>query len=156
MGMKTHLSVNRPQNVSISGAEINLTLEVVQHVPAEKQHFDKWACAEPWTCPFNGCGPKSFSESLGRNALRTIFQGSFGLRLTPKIPAAGEKKPLVHTIYFMPWKRQLDNTWPVLNELPFWLGHAFRPHATKPKERVCGKQWLQETSCVAFVAGAWK
>ena len=24
----------------------------IQHVPAEKQHFDKWACAEPWTCPF--------------------------------------------------------------------------------------------------------
>ena len=21
--------------------------------PAEKQHFDKWACTEPWTCPFN-------------------------------------------------------------------------------------------------------
>ena len=24
----------------------------IQHVLAEKQHFDKWACAEPWTCPF--------------------------------------------------------------------------------------------------------
>ena len=23
--------------------------------PTEKQHFDKWACAEPWTCPFTGC-----------------------------------------------------------------------------------------------------
>ena len=41
MGMKTHPSVNRPQSVSISGAEINLTLGAVQHVPAEKQHFDK-------------------------------------------------------------------------------------------------------------------
>ena len=41
MGMKTHPSVNRPQRVSISGAEINLTLGAVQHVPAEKQHFDK-------------------------------------------------------------------------------------------------------------------
>ena len=25
---------------------------VIQHVPAEKQHFGKWACAETWTCSF--------------------------------------------------------------------------------------------------------
>ena len=29
MGVKTHLSVNLPQSVSISGAEINLTLRAV-------------------------------------------------------------------------------------------------------------------------------
>ena len=31
MGVKTHLSVNLPQSVSISGAEINLTLRAVYH-----------------------------------------------------------------------------------------------------------------------------
>ena len=29
MGVKTHLSVNLPQSISISGAEINLTLRAV-------------------------------------------------------------------------------------------------------------------------------
>ena len=26
--------------------------DTARYVPAEKQHFDKWACAKPWTCPF--------------------------------------------------------------------------------------------------------
>ena len=30
-----------------------MTIQTIQQVQATKQHFDKWACTEPWTFPFN-------------------------------------------------------------------------------------------------------
>ena len=47
-------------------------LRRIQHVPAEKQHFDKWAYAEPWTCPFK-FNKIYDSENLSRNTLNLVY-----------------------------------------------------------------------------------
>ena len=54
MGVKTHLSVNLPQSVSISGAEIKLTLRpVTTYVLCWLQAFLHWRCTYFQTLSWN-------------------------------------------------------------------------------------------------------
>ena len=79
---------------------IILLASTIQHVPTEKQRFDSWACAEPWTCPF-----------------KTIFRlGSFFLSSVSRVDKDGrglklEKvRPTFSTFNAMPgvpWRNLL-------------------------------------------------
>ena len=83
---------------------IILLASTIQHVPTEKQRFDSWACAEPWTCPF-----------------KTIFRlGSFFLSSVSRVDKDGrglklEKvRPTFSTFNAMPgvpWR----NLWYLLS-----------------------------------------
>ena len=51
-------------------------------LPAEKQHFDKWAHAEPWTCPFKMLHVSSEFQQYTASCFLSISMHHYHLDLT--------------------------------------------------------------------------